>query len=195
MSTPNSRKIADLHLAKSLIRTAKEIVAAEKRGRVKIAGEVRFIKDRSGDETQWAFQDPGMQERAIGTDFNYSPTHAKPLARSLRSTLAALGHALSAYNVFAKIKSAKVSPDGALGGRGYIQKISEMRRQYMNTIEALSALADTMYDEVNAPHWSVLSRQEESGDKKEIAEMIEDAEEIRENPEAWAQEQIDEEFK
>ena len=64
----------------------------------------------------------------------------------------------------------------------------------MNCVESLSALSDTLYDEVNAPHWSVLSRQEDSEQKREVQEMIEDVEEIRSDPEEWAEEQIEEEF-
>ncbi len=164
-----------------------------KTARVKTAGEVVFRKDMSGDANQWAYATPNPSERALG-DFNYNPMHAKPLAKTLRSTLAALGHILSAYNVFAKVKSARVSPDGSLGGKGYIQKIPDMRKQYMNAVEALSALSDTLYDEVNAPHWSVLSRQESPEEKQEVAEILADAEEIRENPEEWAEAQIEEEF-
>ena len=106
------------------------------------------------------------------------------MARCLRSTNASLGHVMSAYTYFVKMKSADLSPDGNLGGRGYIQKITDMRRQYTNIIEALSALSDTLYDEVRAPHWARLSRSD-----TEIVEVIEDAEEIKEDPEGWAREE------
>jgi hypothetical protein len=112
----------------------------------------------------------------------------------MRSTLAALGHTLAAYNRFARLKSARLSPDGNLGGRGYIQKIQDMRKQYMNCVEALSALSDTLYDEINAPHWSVLSRQEDEGDKAEVESIIDDSEAIRQDPEEWAEKEIKEEF-
>lgn len=185
--------VAARHRAKALMTRAAAILA-QIEGHSKTAGEVIFKKDRGGDKDQWAYADVPPSERLIGEDFNYSPKNLKPLARVLRSCLAGLGHVLSAYNTFAKVKSARVSPDGSLGGKGYISKIADMRRQFMNCVEALSALSDTLYDEVNAPHWSVLSRQEESGDKKEIAEMIGDVEQIRSDPQEWAEEQIEEEF-
>lgn len=164
------------------------------KGRSKVAGEVVFRKDMSNDENAWAFGGVGPSERKIVPDFNYSPKNVKPLAKVMKSTLAALGHVISAYHDFAKIKSAKVSPDGALGGKGYIQEIQAMRKQYMNCVEALSALSDTLYDETNAPHWSVLSRQEDAEDKEEVRELLQDAEEIREDPQEWADQQMDEEF-
>jgi len=167
---------------------------AQKQGRTKTAGEVIFKKDRGGDASSWAYHDIGPSERNITDDFNYSPKNLKPLADVLRSSLAALGHVLSAYNTFAKVKSAKVSPDGNLGGKGYIQKIADMRKQYMNIVEALSAITDTLYDETNAPHWALLSRQESPEERQEVRELIQDSEKIRENPEEWADKEIAEEF-
>jgi hypothetical protein len=157
--------------------------------RVKVAGEVRFIKDNTGDESQWAYANHGPSEREIVKDYAFSPRNVKPLAKTLRSTTAALGHCMSGYTVFTKIKSSTVSPDGNLGGKGYIQKISDMRKQFMNCVEALSALSDTLYDEVRAPHWTAISRQEDPQDRKEVEEIIQDAEEIREDPEGWAKEE------
>jgi hypothetical protein len=160
--------------------------------RGKTAGEVRFIKDKSGDSNQWAWNDAGPQERKIYPDFAFDPKNTKPLAKVLRATNAALGHSMSAYAVFTKLKSADVSPDGSLGGKGYIAKIAEMRRAYMNCVEALSALSDTLYDEIRAPHWAAVSRQEDPEERAEVEQIIEDAVEIKEDPEAWAEEQEDE---
>jgi len=184
--------------AEPLLSEAKAILKAEGRikaaNRIKLAGEVIFKKDRGGDKDQWAYADVAPSERMVPGDFNFSPKNAKPLAKVLRASLAALGHVLSAYHTFAKIKSARVSPDGNLGGKGYIQKIADMRRQYMNVVEALSALTDTIYDEVHAPHWAAVSRQEDPQDAAQVKEMLGDAEEIREDPEGWAKDQIKDEF-
>lgn len=180
MTNPSSKRVATLYLARQ--------------GQVKTAGEVVFKKDRGDDVGSWAYNNIPPSKREIPTDFNYSPRHQKPLAKILRATLAALGHTLSGYNRFAKIKSARVSPDGAMGGRGYIQKIADMRKQYMNCVEALSALADTLYDEIHAPHWSVMSRQEDASDKAEVKQLIGDVEQIRENPQQWAEQEMREEF-
>jgi hypothetical protein len=100
-----------------------------------------------------------------------------------------MGHAMSAYNVFTKIKSADISPDGSLGGKGYIQKIAEMRRAYMNVVEALSALSDTIYDEIRAPHWAAVSRQGDPQEREEVEQIVGDALEIKDDPEGWAEDQ------
>jgi hypothetical protein len=181
VSQPDPKRIAAAYLAK-------------KQGQTKTAGEVVFKKDRSGDEKSWAYHDVAPSERFITDDFNYSPRNLKPLAKVLRASLAALGHTLSAYNTFAKVKSARVSPDGNLGGKGYIQKIQDMRKQYMNIVEALSAITDTLYDETNAPHWAALSRQEDAEDVQQVKDLISDVEEIRDNPQEWAEEEMAEEF-
>lgn len=173
----------------------KRVAAAYMRGiRSKTAGEVIFKKDRSGDAGSWAYADVPPSKREIPRDFNYSPKNQKPLIQVLRSTLAALGYVLMAYNRFAKLKSSRLSPDGSLGGRGYIQKIQDMRKQYMNCVEALSALGDTLHDEINAPHWALLSRQEDGEDKEEMRQLIDDVKAIREDPQEWAEEQTTEDL-
>jgi len=158
----------------------------EPQRRTKVAGEVRFIKDRSGDKTEWGWGAPGPVEREMDREFKFRMSKLKPLTRSLRASLLALGHAMSAYTTFAKVKSATVSPDGALGGRGYICKISDMRRQYMNVIEALSSLTDTLYDEVNAPHWSAKHAVADPRERRQVKEIMSDVNMIREDPEGFA---------
>ena len=175
--TSNSKKIAAAY--------------AESKGMLRVAGEVRFIKDRSGDKGEWAFSPPGASERDIGSDFEFRPSFAKPLATALRSSLMALGHAQSAATTFTKIKSRNVSPDGNLGGKGYIQKITDIRRSFMNCVEALSAISDTLYDEISAPHWQP-GTEMGNREREEVEEIMEEAEEIREDPESWAEEQEEE---
>lgn len=121
---------------------------------LKTAGEVRFIKDNRGDQqTGWAYQNEPVGKREITTKFNFVSERMEPLKNVLVHCGEALEHVTSAYNDFAKLKSVDISPDGYLGGKGYIQKIVDMRRQFMNMIEALSAMMDTIYDELDAEHW------------------------------------------
>ena len=172
-NTPSTRRVMDAYRTK----------------RSKTAGMVQHIKDNSGSD-DWAYGVGGAIERDIRPAFKFDPKELKPLLKSLRSTLVALGNVSSAYANFVKIKSRKISPDGQLGGKGYIQKISDMRRSLMNCVEALSAFTDTVYDEVNAPHWNpeALPMKEQ----REVEEIKEDIQEIREDPEEWAENQSDE---
>lgn len=160
----------------------------DKSFRTRTAGEVRFIKDRGGDKGEWAWNTPGPSQREIEEEFKFNPKHQKPLAVTLRASLMAMGHAITAYNAFTRIKSSDVSPDGNLGGKGYIQKIADMRRQFVNVVEALSSLSDTLYDELNAPHWHPAAETGGAREREEVQEIMNDAEAIRQDPEGWAEE-------
>tara|TARA_R110000824_G_scaffold287507_3_gene475581 strand:+ start:188 stop:847 length:660 start_codon:yes stop_codon:yes gene_type:complete len=154
---------------------------------------VRFIKDRSNGKNQWAWNGFPPSGREVTHDFTFNPKYMKPIAQILRSTLMALGHASSAQFRMVKVKSRNISPDGALGGKGYIQKITDLRLNLMNCVEALSAISDTLYDEVAAPHWDPAEDKLTKRDREEVRELIEDVEEIKEDPEAWAREEEAEE--
>jgi hypothetical protein len=158
----------------------------------KTAGEVRFIKDRGGDQNEWGWGSPGPSEREIDKGYEFKPKYLKPLAETLRSALMALGHVTSAHGRFVKVKSRNLSPDGNLGGKGYIQKIPDMRRQMMNCIEALSAFTDTVYDEIQAAHWDTDTAGGGNREREDVELIMDDAEEIKDDPEAWAKEEEEE---
>lgn len=179
MTNPDPKRLADRWLAE---KAGQSKTAA----RTKTAGEVRFIKDRSGDKGEWAWGAPGPSERSMQAEFVFNAKHLKPLAQAMRSINAAMGHTISAQHTFVRVKSANVSPDGSLGGKGYIQSIPDMRRHMMNCIEVLSSLSDTLYDEINAPHWNPVKDELSPRDRVEVMEIVEDAEEIKQNPEGWA---------
>lgn len=155
----------------------------------KQAGEVRFIKDRAGDSKEWAWSPPGASERNISENFIFNSKDLKPLVLTLRSALMALGHTTSAHARFVKIKSRMISPDGALGGMGYVQKITDMRRNLMNCVEVLSAFTDTLHDEVLAPHWHPAEDKMTPRDRTEVRELVQETKEIQQDPEGWANEQ------
>jgi len=151
-----------------------------KTGKVKTAGEVRFIKDT------------GPEGRSLPKEYNYNGKSKKPLAKVLWSTSVALGHLVSAYSTFTKIKAVSISPDGKLGGKGYIQDIKEMRSNLNTSIETLSAIQDTINDELRAPHWDSSSVGTTPEEEAEVEEMISDSAEITEDPESFVDEEYDE---
>jgi len=160
-----------------------------RRGHTRTAGEVRFIKDKSGDAREWGWNNETVIRREISEKYKYNPRNLKPLTKTLRSALSALGFAMSAYSRFTKIKSATVSPDGNLGGKGYIMKVADMRRQLMNCIEVLSSVTDTLYDEIQAPHWSPEVKELGKRERENVLHVLHDVDEVRGDPEAWAVEQ------
>jgi len=156
--------------------------------RTKTAGEVIHVKDKAGDALEWAYA-RGPSGREISPNFKFNEKNVKVLAKVMRSLLAALGHTMTGYHTFTKIKSVGLSPDGKLGGKGYVIEIATIRKHLTNCIEALSSITDTLYDEVKAPHWAAASRQETPEAKQELHEVVEQAKEIKEDPEGWAEEQ------
>ena len=175
----------------------RNMIEAAKRGspknpvRSKIAGEVRFIKDRGGDHAEWAWNPPGASERNIDPDYEYNAKNLKPLAQTLRSALMALGHIQTARTTFTKIRSQTISPDGNLGGKGYVLPIKDIRKQLSNCDEALSAITDAIYDEMQAVHWHP-DVSDSGGNRRErdtVQQIMDDVDEIREDPEDWAEEE------
>jgi len=163
----------------------------------KQAGEVVHVKDTSAENAKsnfWAWgESSNDKKRVISDNFLFNPKELKPLTLSLRAALMALGHVTSAHTRFVKVKSRNVSPDGALGGLGYVQKISDMRRSLMNCIEALSSFTDTIYDEIKAPHWDKTEDTMSTRDRQEVKRLVEEAQMIKDNPEQWAEEQEEQE--
>ncbi len=177
MRKANPRAVAERY---ALIKQARKINARSKTAsRVKTAGEVRFIKDHGDDSNAWAWGQHPPSQRTMDPNHTFNQKCNKNIAKVLRSTLSALGHAMSAYSTFAKIKSRDISPDGNLGGRGYIMEIKAIRRQYMNVVEALSAMSDTLYDEITADHWKVEQN-------KMLNQVMEEIEDMKDDPEGWA---------
>lgn len=154
----------------------------------KTAGEVRFIKDRGGDHSEWAWNPPGASERTIDPTYQFDARQLEPVARTLRSCLMALGHIQTARSTFTRIKSQRVSPDGNLGGKGYVMPVKDIRKQLSNCDEALSSITDCLYDELQAPHWKPQALESpDPRQRPELRNIMDDVDEIRDDPEDWAQ--------
>jgi hypothetical protein len=131
-------------------------------------------------------------KRNIPTDHPFQPKALKPMSKALYACSVALGNALAAYREFSRIKSATVSPDGLLGGRGYVMGVRDMRQKMWDSCEALSAVVDTLHDEISAPHWKPKLAQLDENDAEDVSRFVEESEEILENPEGEAEEKLDE---
>lgn len=152
-----------------------------KTSRVKTAGEIRFVKDQ------------GPEAREISKDFEFDTKYIKPLSRVMWGLSCAMGHLVSSHSKFTKIKAVNVSPDGKLGGKGYIQPIRDMRKNISEAIETVSNCIDTIHDEIRAPHWKDEIDAMPDEDKEEVEETLEDAEDIISDPEGYAEKEYEEE--
>jgi len=79
-----------------------------------------------------------------------------------------------AMNSFNGCKSSEISPDGKLGGKGYIQPIKSIRTSMAECINMMSDLIDTFHDEVNSPYWKKTTV-EDNPIVKEILEQASEA--------------------
>lgn len=140
-------------------------------GKVRTAGKIEFIRDQ------------GPLRRDIrSNDFEWSPDAYKNLAKILWAAQRAHSYAVSSLRLFSKMPSSEFSPDGLLGGRGYIQSVKELRKSLAQASEVLSSFTDTLYDEINASHW-------EDSETEDSKHLLENTEEVKEDPEAFVEEE------
>ncbi len=108
--------------------------------------------------------------REIPDDFKYDPKKLKNLKKILHNVTISLGTLTSSINEFAKIKGPAISPDGLLGGQGYIIPIKEIKESFNTSVRSLSDIADCLADELTNPRWDVK-------DDKDVKKLIEEKEE------------------
>lgn len=130
----------------------------------------------------------GPANRQIPKDHKYEPDSLKPMAKMLWAMSVSLGHALQAYRLFNRVKSSTVSPDGMLGGRGYVMRVADIRSKIYEAVEALSAVSDTIHDEINAPHWKPKIGELSQEDFDSIDRLIGESEDMLDHPDEEVEE-------
>lgn len=134
----------------------------------------------------------GSLKRDIPKNHTFDPKALKPLARMLFSSSVALGHAVTAYKEFARLKSSSISPDGMLGGKGYVLKVTDVRAKIQQACELLSAVTDTIHDEMNGPHWQPRLADLGENDAEDVTEFLDEAQEVLDDPERFGEKELDE---
>ncbi len=142
---------------------------------VRVGGTIEFKKDT------------GPLRRDIrAPGFKWSPEAFADLAKVMWAIQRSHTYSMAALRYFSKMESAKFSPDGLLGGRGYIQSIPDMRTGLGQAVEILSSFSDTLHDEISAEHWKPV---EKSGVESGV---LADAEQNKERPDEFVESQYDE---
>jgi hypothetical protein len=132
---------------------------------------------------------PGNKEAAAGLrreiseDFKYDKKKIKHLQRILHNVTVALGTLNSALNEFSRIKGPAISPDGLLGGLGYIMPIKNVKEVLTTSVHNLSDVADSLADELTNPHWQAEEDKETKELIKEKEKVEEETQEILDKPE------------
>jgi hypothetical protein len=138
-------------------------------GTIRTAGKIEFIRDQ------------GPVRRDIRVEgFKWSRDSLKNLAKILWAAQRSHSYASSALRLLSKMPSSSFSPDGLLGGRGYIQTVKDMRGALGQAAEIISSFTDTLYDEVGADHWNL----EEAPETKTL---VQDAQAVKTNPEGFVE--------
>lgn len=178
---------------------ARRVVARYTEARVKTAAFPPFSKngpppspDDTGPIDDGNSGGSNSTRRNIPPDHDFDPRALKPMSKALFATSVGLGHALTAYRHLNRLKSTTVSPDGMLGGRGYVMAVADARRKLYEACESLSSIADTLYDEIQAPHWKPKLGMLDPNEAGDVARLIEEAQNILADPEDQADEEISE---
>lgn len=111
--------------------------------------------------------------REISDDFNYNPKKLKHIKHILHNLSVSLGTLVSALNEFSKVKGPDISPDGMLGGLGYIIPIRDMKQDLNQMVHKLSDINDCLADELTNPKWN-------SKEDAEVKKLIKEKEEVEE---------------
>jgi hypothetical protein len=118
----------------------------------------------------------GGLRRQIPDDFKYNAKKLKHLKHVLHNLSISIGTLSSALNEFGKAKGPEISPDGHLGGYGYILPIKDIKQDLYQMIQKLGDIADTVADEMTNPKW-------DAKDDKEVKELIKEKEVVEEKVE------------
>lgn len=163
-------------------RVASRYLLSKTVGRTKTAGEIVHKKDT------------GPVRRALPKHYDFNEKALEPLAKTTWHLSIGMGHLLSAQALFNRIKASSISPDGMIGGRGYIQNLSEMRKRLGEAIEIVSSSVDTIHDELTAPHWKPEKLQLPDDEQDAVDEILAEAEDILSAPKEKAEEEYEEEM-
>jgi hypothetical protein len=117
----------------------KEVV--KKVARNKIAGRPTSV------ESGFNLQREGLD------NYSFKDKGVRSVAKTYKNLAEAFLCMSKAVNNFTSCKSSEISPDGKLGGKGYIQPIKNIRSSMAECLNLMSELIDTFHDEVNSPYW------------------------------------------
>jgi len=116
--------------------------------------------------------------RNIG-DFEYNKSKAKILQKALHNINVSLGTLLAAMKDLSILRGSDVTPDGKLGGSGFIMSFREIKTIMAESINSLSNVTDTIADELTNPRWGLTDKEKKK--VEEIQENVEDKAEVADN--------------
>jgi hypothetical protein len=118
-----------------------------------------------------------MQRNIEG--FDYDPSKATVLKKALHNINVSLGTMISAMKDLSILRGSDITPDGMLGGRGFIMPFRELKAKLSTAITELSDVTDTLADELTNPKWG-LSDAEKKKVKQDTENLDEEVQNVEE---------------
>ena len=110
--------------------------------------ESKEIKEKARKLVAAAKKSESDKSREGLEHFEFKDIGIKAVANTYKSLAESFMSLVKANNTFTAIKSSQISPDGQLGGKGYIKPIKEIRSDITSALNIMSELLDTFHDEV-----------------------------------------------
>jgi hypothetical protein len=111
--------------------------------------------------------------------FDYDPSKATILKKALHNINVSLGTMISAMKELSILRGSEITPDGNLGGRGFIMPFKDIKQIINDAINDLSNVTDTLADELTNPKWG-LSDSEKKKVRQENENIEEEVQEVEE---------------
>jgi hypothetical protein len=109
-------------------------------------------------------------------------TAVRYIVTMLNNMSEALGLMRGVQEVITGIKGHEISPDGKLGGKGYVMNVRKLKDLVSETVNNLSDLTDTLSDELTNPRWGL-------GDE-DLIQLIQNKDRLTEEFEQKAEQDI-----
>ena len=123
-------------------------------------------------------KDKNISDNGRMTDgFEYDKSKAKVLQRVLHNLNVSLGTLIGAMKELAMLRGSDITPDGKLGGRGFVMEFREIKGLMNDSIKNLSDITDSIGDELTNPKWDLKEKEikEVKKEKEEVEEAVEEA--------------------
>lgn len=103
----------------------------------------------------------------------YDPSKLEHIKSLLHGLSVALGTLNASQRELTTLKGHEISPDGKLGGKGYVMTLRKFKDLIADSVNNLSDLTDTLADELTNPRWGLSTEEVQAilDDKNEAEEQ------------------------
>ena len=98
-------------------------------------------------------------KRDLSSSVTYKTDNVKHVADMLSALHSANASLMSASTALTDISAHEISPDGKLGGLGYVMSVRQIREDIAAATNLVSNLTDTLADELTNPKWGLGEKQ------------------------------------